>query len=292
MLEVPIGQEGEASSMLNLYSVSPVKRIMSHTDEYDDVMVQMLEVIWGEGYMAPGGAGSVAKMLRNLDPAGKQVLDIGSGIGGPAIEMAKQFRARVTGIDLELSLVEKARRYARQNGVDSACEFKQVEVGPLPFTDDSFNIVTSAGAMTQTRDKLAMFLEIKRVLRPGGWFSAYDWMKIPGEYSKDMRYWFETEGLTYEMVTLEEQVELIESAGFRNVEALDASDWYQAEAKREYELISGELFPRLVNDLGRGAANEFAENWRALTVVIDAGEMRQVYCRGQNPRTENLTKLT
>ena len=135
--------------------------------------------------------------------------------------------------------------------------------------------------MTQTREKQAMFLEIKRVLRPGGWFSAYDWMKIPGEYSKDMRYWFKTEGLTYEMVTLEEQVELLESAGFRNVEALDASDWYQAEAKREYELISGELFPRLVKDLGRDAAHEFAENWRALTVVIDAGEMRQVYCRGQ-----------
>ena len=127
----------------------------------------------------------------------------------------KQFRARVTGIDLELSLVKKARRYARQNGIDSACEFKQVEVGPLPFTNESFDIVTSAGAMTQTREKQAMFLEIKRVLRPGGWFSAYDWMKILGEYSKDMRYWFKTEGLTYEMVTLEEQVELLESAGFR-----------------------------------------------------------------------------
>ena len=115
-------------------------------------MVQMLEVIWGEGYMAPGGAGSVAKMLRNLDPAGKQVLDIGSGIGGPAIEMAKQFRARVTGIDLELSLVKKARRYARQNGIDSACEFKQVEVGPLPFTNESFDIVTAERYDTNQRE--------------------------------------------------------------------------------------------------------------------------------------------
>ena len=39
--------------MLHLYSSSS-EGIMSHTDEYDDVMVQMLEVIWGEGYMAPG----------------------------------------------------------------------------------------------------------------------------------------------------------------------------------------------------------------------------------------------
>ena len=56
----------------------------AHDNEYHDNMVAMLELIWGEGYMAPGGADNVARMLEGIETRGKRVLDIGSGIGGPA----------------------------------------------------------------------------------------------------------------------------------------------------------------------------------------------------------------
>ena len=61
---------------------------MQHDDEYHENLVTMLEIIWGTGYMAPGGAGNVARMLSGLDVSGKKILDIGCGIGGPAFEMA------------------------------------------------------------------------------------------------------------------------------------------------------------------------------------------------------------
>ena len=74
---------------------------MEHENEYHDGMVRMLELIWGDGYMAPGGPGNVAKMLDGIDTAGKRILDIGSGSGGPALEMARTHGASVVGIDLE-----------------------------------------------------------------------------------------------------------------------------------------------------------------------------------------------
>ena len=74
---------------------------MAHENEYYDNMITMLELIWGEGYMAPGGAGNVARMLSGIDVRGKKILDIGCGIGGPAFEMARTYGAHVTGIDLE-----------------------------------------------------------------------------------------------------------------------------------------------------------------------------------------------
>ncbi len=43
---------------------------MPHENEYDESMVAMCELIWGEGYMAPGGAGNVEKMLRKLETRG------------------------------------------------------------------------------------------------------------------------------------------------------------------------------------------------------------------------------
>ena len=256
---------------------------MSHQDEYHDAMVRMLELIWGEGYMAPGGADNVARMLEGIATRGKRVLDIGSGIGGPAREIATTHGAQVTGIDLEAPLVERANADARKAALDERCSFRVVEPGPLPFDDETFDIVISAGAITQTDDKPALLAEAYRVLRPGGWLSIYEWMKSEGGYSDDMRYWFDMEGLTYAMVTIEEQAALIRVAGFTEVAAEDATDWYREEARREYELISGGLYDTLVESLGQADADHFVENWRAMVVVIDKGEMRQAYCRGRKP---------
>ncbi|UCH39235.1 MAG: methyltransferase domain-containing protein [Gammaproteobacteria bacterium] len=256
---------------------------MDHENEYHDSMVKMLELIWGAGYMAPGGAGNVARMLDGLEPAGKRILDIGSGIGGPALDMAATHGATVVGIDLEEPLVARANADSEKAGLDQRCTFLRVDQGPLPFDTNEFDVVTSSGALTQTEDKSALFAEILRVLRPAGWLSVYDWMKVDGEYSADMRYWFEMEGLTYAMVTLEQQAALLGEAGFENVAATDATEWYRREAWHEYERLRGELKPKMIELLGTDEAEHFIENWRAMVVVIDTGEMRQAYCRGQKP---------
>jgi phosphoethanolamine N-methyltransferase len=257
---------------------------MSHADEYGDNMVRMLELIWGEGYMAPGGPANVARLLEGLEPAGARILDVGCGIGGPAREMAVTHGATVVGIDLEAPLVERANADAEKAGIADRCAFQQVEPGPLPFDDDAFDIVISAGALTQTPDKPSLLSEVHRVLRPGGWLSVYEWMKNGGEYSDDMRYWFEVEGLTYAMVTIDALAALFRDAGFDAVTASDASDWYRHEARREYDLVKGDMYPTLVDALGQADADHFVENWRAMVVVTDKGEMRQAYCRGRKPR--------
>lgn len=51
----------------------------THDNEYHDNMVAMLELIWGEGYMAPGGPGNVARLLAGIDTRGKRILDVGCG---------------------------------------------------------------------------------------------------------------------------------------------------------------------------------------------------------------------
>jgi len=106
-------------------------------------------------------------------------------------------------------------------------------------------------------------------------------MRTDREYSDDMHYWFKVEGLTYVMEKLEDYATRFSAAGFSNVTSTDASDWYRMEARREYELLRGDLNLRLVELLGQAGADHFVEDWRAMLVVIDGGEMRQGYCRGR-----------
>ncbi len=98
-----------------------------------------------------------------------------------------------------------------------------------------------------------------------------------------MLYWFKVEGLTYALETLESYAQIFKNVGFNEVASEDASDWYREQAHREYDLLKGGLYPRMVELLGQADADHFVENWRAMVVVIDKGEMRQGYSRGRRP---------
>jgi len=256
---------------------------MDQQDEYYGNMITMLELIWGEGYMAPGGAGNVKKMLNGIETEGKRILDIGCGLGGPAFEMTNAFGADVVGIDLEAPLIKRATDSATKMGLQDRCKFRTVKAGALDFPNQSFDIVVSSGAITQVKDKANIFSECYRVLKPGGYLTCYDWTKSEEPLSEDMIYWFKMEGLTYALETLEEYKTHLKKIGYIKIIINNASDWYRNEVLKEYELIKGRLYPLMVELLGQKDADHFVENWRAMVVVCEKGEMHQGYCRGQRP---------
>jgi phosphoethanolamine N-methyltransferase len=255
--------------------------------EYYEAMLDLMEWIWGKGFMAPGGEGNVDRLVGGRDIREKRVLDVGSGLGGPAFVLARKFDAQVTGTDLEPHLVARANDRARALGLDGQVEFIQVQAGPMEFADDTFDLAVSSGAITQTADKLGIFSEIFRVLKPGGALSCYDWMKDEGDYSPDMLRWFELEGLTYAMETLERHGEILAEAGFIDIDLEDASDWYRTECRREYELLSGEGYDDVVRLIGRTDADHLIESWKMMAYLCENGEMRQGYCRAVKPQVGN-----
>ena len=254
-----------------------------HQDEYHDAMIGMLELIWGQGFLIPAGPENVRRTVAGLDLRDKLVLDIGSGIGGPALILAGELGARVVGIDLEGPLVARARGYAEAAGLDGRVEFRQVSAGPLPLDDETFDVVYSSGVFTQVEDKLGMFEEVFRVLKPGGIFTCYDWMKGDQPYSEDMRTWFELEGLTYAMETLEAHGRILRRAGFTGVELADDQQAYRDLCHREYAQMQGPLKAQMIDVLGREQQQHFLENWRAMVVVLDKGELRPGFYRARKP---------
>ena len=62
----------------------------------------MLERVWGEGWLSPGGPAEVAQLLKGMDISGKSVLDIGCGAGGVDLALVGSHGAGfVTGLDVE-----------------------------------------------------------------------------------------------------------------------------------------------------------------------------------------------
>jgi ubiquinone/menaquinone biosynthesis C-methylase UbiE len=255
----------------------------THVSEYHAPMVALLEWLWGRDFLAPGGEGNVRKMVAGLDLAGQRVLDIGCGLGGPAFVLAREFGARVTGIDFEKQLVERAAARAVELGLAGQTDFVAVKPGPLPFGDESFDVIFTSGALTQTEDKARIFSECLRVLKRGGVLTCYEWLKSEGDLSPDMQYFIRMEELTYNLVTLEELGRALEDAGFEGVSLEDASAWYRRESRREYELLRGEGYGEILRLIGKSDADHLVEDWRSLVVVCEKGELRQGYTRARKP---------
>ena len=88
----------------------------SEGEGYEVGFLSMVELLWGKGFIAPGGEGNVDRIVEGIDLTGKDVLEIGSGLGGGTMVLAGKYGARVLGLEIEAPLVERATQYAREAG--------------------------------------------------------------------------------------------------------------------------------------------------------------------------------
>ncbi|HMK87361.1 MAG TPA: methyltransferase domain-containing protein [Steroidobacteraceae bacterium] len=249
---------------------------VSEPGEYDPGMLTLLQIIWGEGFLSPGGAEEVERLLEGSDIGDCEVLDIGCGLGAIDELLITRHGARsVVGVDIDPALLEQMQRRIERAGLSGRVRCRRVDAGPLPFPDASFDVVFSKDAMVQIPDKPRIFAEILRVLRPAGRFIASDWLRGgSGAYSAEMMEFFRLEGIAYNMVTLDESAAALRAAGFVDVEIRDRHGWYLELAQRELAALDGVLKSRIVEGIGAERAQHFIDDWRQLVVVLRRGELR------------------
>lgn len=115
------------------------------------------------------GLAATEEMVRLLAPQpGERVLDIGCGIGGPARWIAARFACHVTGIDLTESFCTAARALTEACGMADHVAIHCASATALPFPDGRFDRAYSQNVVMNIPDKLAMYREAFRVLKPGG----------------------------------------------------------------------------------------------------------------------------
>jgi len=118
-------------------------------------------------------ADDLARALAGIP--GAAILEIGPGPGGLAVELALRVGdIRLTGLDVDPAMVERAALRARREGLEGRLSFVVGDVAALPFADATFDLVTSSFSAHHWPDGAAGFAEIRRVLRPGARAIVYD----------------------------------------------------------------------------------------------------------------------
>src|SRR5262249_54389677 len=110
------------------------------------------------------------------------VLDVGSGVGGPARFLAATYDGcRVTGVDLSEPFVEAARYLTERTGQSGRVWFETASALELPFDDGDFDVVLLQHVAMNISDRARLYREIRRVLKSGGRFAIYDVVSNGGE---------------------------------------------------------------------------------------------------------------
>ena len=141
------------------------------------------------------------------------VLDVGSGLGGPARLLARRYGCHVTGIDLTQELCDVATDLTRRVGLADRVGIHQGDALDLPFDDESFDVVWTQHVSMNIADKARLFGEMRRVARPGGRLAFFDILGGPETPIHFPVPWAEDPSVS-SLATREETRQLVTGAGF------------------------------------------------------------------------------
>ncbi|ONI78067.1 hypothetical protein ALI144C_32325 [Actinosynnema sp. ALI-1.44] len=154
---------------------------------------------------------------------GQKVLDLGCGVGGPAMLAARRHQVSVTGINLSPQQVAAATDAAERAGV-SAVDFAVGDIVDMPFPDNSFDAAYAIESILfHVADKAAAFAEIARVLKPGGVLVVADYALGTPMSDDDIE--LSVKALcAVPLVTAQEAGKAAEQNGFREVTIRSLAD--------------------------------------------------------------------
>jgi ubiquinone/menaquinone biosynthesis C-methylase UbiE len=215
----------------------------------DEVYRQVRLATYGEDYgqtswVTTEESAEIPKLL-GLDNT-SSVLEIGSGSGRYALQLAESIGCRILGADINASGIATANQLAASRQLDQLVKFQQCDASQsLRCDSETFDAVFSNDAFCHISGRAALLGEIHRVLKPGGRLLFSDALIIDGPISNDELATRSSIGY-YLYSPLGENERLLERQGFRLLKATDttahaasiAKRWHDARETKKDALLS------------------------------------------------------
>ncbi|MCG7522503.1 class I SAM-dependent methyltransferase [Ruegeria sp. Ofav3-42] len=201
------------------------------------------------------------QLLEKLELApDSNVLDIGSGLGGVTRTIAEEAKAKVTGIDLTQEFCDAAKTISDWVDLSEQTTFIQGDATKLPFSDSSFDGAVTVHVAMNIPDKLSVYKEARRVLKPGARFGVYDILQGEGGDVVYPTPWAMDASISY-LATPKEMASFLQDAGFKVLDEEDSTaesfEWLKA---RTSEPKSDRIMPVTTQILFGNVASDMVQN--------------------------------
>jgi sarcosine/dimethylglycine N-methyltransferase len=200
-----------------------------------------------------------------------RVLDVCSGMGGPARYLAHRLGCRVTGLDITRSRHEGAIRLTRMVGLDHLVDFRLGNALAMPFADAAFDVVIGQEAFAHVPDKPRLIAECVRVTRPGGIVAFTDILRRDGLSESD----FERlrRGMTFQSLESRDGYSrLLAERGCTVLARDDLSSWWTEVLKRRLEMYRS-LEDTTVAKFGEAHFRRWDETYAFFVGLFAAGRL-------------------
>ncbi len=189
-----------------------------------------------------------------------RVLDIGSGLGGPARTLADSYGCHVTGLDLTQAFCDAAQVMSGWVSLDNRTAFQQGDATNLPFEDNHFDAAMTIHVAMNIAAKDKMYSQARRVLKPGGIFAVYDVLQGEGGDPTYPVPWAREPSISH-LATPGEMEAYLTEAGFKILKVRDSAkesqSWFEARAARieesgppalSFQAFLGSDYPEMVRN--------------------------------------------
>ena len=245
----------------------------NNNGQYTRTGILRYEKIFGSGYISTGGPATTdvlcAKLGETLKP-GVRILDVGSGIGGAAFDLAKRYGAHVTGIDLAPEMVAIGLERAREWDAPDSVHFILGDILETDFPDE-FDVVWSRDALMHLPDKPRLFARLHDLLAPGGQLIVTDYSRGVGAGSPEFQAYVKSTG--YHLVDPATYGKLLEGAGFVDVKVEDATGQFIEIMKAEADRLAANRAD-FVESFSEGDLDYLIARWAMKDGFCRAGDMK------------------
>jgi len=107
---------------------------------------------------------------------GKKCLDVGCGVGGPARNIASFSEAQIVGLNNNAYQLSRARTHIADAKMGDQVSFIQNDFMKMSIENEAYDAAYSIESTCHAPDKVGVYSEIKRILKPGGLYGTYEWV--------------------------------------------------------------------------------------------------------------------
>ena len=233
------------------------------------------EKMYGEGFQSPGGLEMVAAFCHKLHMwEGMHILDVGSGLGGASLYFARQYGARVTGLDMSQEMVDLSTERIDTEKL-STVFFRQGDIRTAQLAQNTFDLVWTRDCILYIAEKNLVWENVYASLKPGGQLFLTDFCNGAGPLSDAfMAYLMRCQ---YHLQDLNSYRNALEGVGFRDITIEDNTQAFIDSLRAEQENLNQDR-DRFLQGYSESDYDYLMARWEKKIRYCEQGDLTWALC--------------